>query len=262
MTGTPLERILRRDRLVVLGAMAGVTALAWAHLLRLAGRMDMAGHGMAMPEMMAPAIAPWGLGEALLVFSMWVVMMVGMMLPSVAPMVLVHAGVARHAESRGRPFASTGWFACGYLLAWAGFSAAATVAHGALEQAALLSPATMATGVGLGGTLLIAAGLYQWTPLKDACLTQCQAPLAFIQRHGGFRPDPAGALRQGTLHGLYCIGCCWALMGLLFVVGVMNLLWIAAIALFVLLEKVLPPRWHVARVSGTVLIGVGVWMLW
>jgi predicted metal-binding membrane protein len=261
MTGTPLERAFRHDRIVVLSAITGVTALAWAYVLWLAAQMDMSGHGMAMPEMMAPSLARWSVGDVLLIWAMWSVMMVGMMLPSVAPMVLIYAGVARHALGQGRPFASTGWFAAGYLLSWTGFSVVATAAQWALEQAALLSPITMATGETLGGIVLIIAGLYQWTPLKDTCLSQCQAPLIFIQRHGGFRRTPRDALWLGAQHGSYCIGCCWALMGLLFVVGIMNVLWIAAIAIFVLLEKIVPAGRYISRIAGTAMIATGVWML-
>jgi predicted metal-binding membrane protein len=263
MPGTALERAFRNDRAVVLGAIGAVTALAWAYVLWLASGMDAAGHDMAMPgmEMMAPAIAPWTAGDFAWMWAMWAVMMVGMMLPSVAPMVLIHAGVARKALGQGKPFASTGWFAAGYLLAWAGFALVATAAQMGLEQAALLSPMTMATGERLGGVVLVLAGLYQWTPLKDRCLAQCQAPLVFIQRHGGFRRDPPGALGLGARHGLYCIGCCWALMGLLFVVGVMNVLWIAAIAGFVLLEKVVPAGRALSRVAGAALAGAGILML-
>jgi predicted metal-binding membrane protein len=130
-----------------------------------------------------------------------------------------------------------------------------------LEQAALLSPTTMAAGERLGGGVLILAGLYQWTPLKDRCLAQCQAPLVFIQRHGGIRRDPSGALGLGIRHGLYCIGCCWALMGLLFAVGVMNVLWIAAIAGFVLLEKLVPTGRALSRIAGVALVAAGLWML-
>lgn len=263
MPGTALERVFRHDRAVVLGAIGAVTALAWAYVLRLASGMDEAGHGMAMPgmEMMSPAIAPWSAADFAWMAAMWAVMMVGMMLPSVAPMVLIYAGVARKALEQGKPFASTGWFAAGYLLAWTGFAVAATMAQMALEQAALLSPTTMATGPRLGGVVLVLAGLYQWTALKDRCLAQCQAPLVFIQRHGGFRRDPTGALGLGARHGLYCIGCCWALMGVLFVVGVMNLLWIAAITGFVMLEKVVPTGRALSRVAGAALVGGGIWIL-
>jgi predicted metal-binding membrane protein len=261
-----MEQVLRRDRAVVLAALAAVAALAWAYVIRLASGMDMAAPmdgmaGMDMPRMAAPALAPWSRADFLFMFAMWAVMMVGMMLPSVAPMVLLYARVARQAASRGAPFAATGWFVAGYLLAWTGFALAATTAQWGLERAALLSPAMASASAVFGGVLLLAAGVYQWTPLKRTCLAQCQAPFAFIQRHGGLRRDAAGALGLGVRHGLYCIGCCWALMGLLFVGGVMNLLWIAAIAVYVLLEKVLVTGQAVPRLVGTALIAAGIWML-
>jgi len=161
----------------------------------------------------------------------------------------------------GKPFAATTWFVGGYLLAWIAFSLAATSAQWALERAALLTPMMTSASNILGGIVLIIAGLYQWTPLKEACLFQCQTPLAFILRHGGFRGDPAGALKLGMSHGMYCIGCCWALMALLFVGGVMNLFWIAALAILVLLEKVVPAGRIVARLAGVVFIAAGAWML-
>ena len=172
-----------------------------------------------------------------------------------------HAFPCDDALAQGKPFAASGWFVAGYLLSWTGFSLTATTAQWGLEQAALLAPMTMAADHLLGAILLILAGLYQWTPLKGACLTQCQAPLVFIQCHGGFRREPAGSVRLGARHGLYCIGCCWALMALLFVGGVMNVLWIAAIAIFVLLEKVTPSGRVLSRVVGAAAIGAGVWML-
>ena len=261
MTGSPVERTFQHDRIVVLSAIGLVTALAWAYILWLGARMEGA-DGMAMPEMAAPSFAPWGPADFLFMFAMWAVMMVGMMMPSVAPMVLIYAGVARHALGKGKPFASTGWFAAGYLLAWAGFSAVATLAQWGLERVALLSPMSMAVSETLGGVVLILVGLYQWTPLKEACLSQCQAPLLFIHRHGGFRSDSRGALQLGGRHGFYCIGCCWALMGLLFVVGVMNVLWIAAIAGFVLLEKVAPSQRAISRTAGIAAILAGMWVLY
>ena len=261
MASTSLERVFRQDRIVVLSAIVAVSAAAWVYVVWLATTMDMAGHAMDMPGMMAPALQPWSAADFVLMWVMWAVMMVGMMLPSVAPMVLIYAGVARHALAQGKPFAASGWFVTGYLLSWAGFSLLATTAQWGLEQAALLSPMTMAADQLIGATLLILAGLYQWTPLKGACLTQCQAPLMFIQRHGGFRREPAGSMRLGAQHGLYCIGCCWALMALLFVGGVMNVLWVAAIAIFVLLEKVAPSRRVLSRAAGTAAVGAGVWLL-
>jgi predicted metal-binding membrane protein len=244
--------------------------LAWLYIIRLAATMpgmqmpqgDMPGMDMpGMGAMVAPALKPWTPTDAAFMFTMWFVMMIGMMLPSVAPMLLIYARVGRQAVSRGHPFAATWWFAAGYLLAWAGFAATATLAQWALERAALLTPMMAAASHVFGGIVLIAAGLYQWTPLKDACLAQCQAPLAFIQRYGGFRGKPLAALEMGLRHGAYCVGCCWALMALLFVGGIMNVLWIAALTVLVLLEKVLPAGWLIARIAGAVFLVLGIWLV-
>jgi predicted metal-binding membrane protein len=231
----------------------------------------MAMGGMEMPEfrmipsgagLMVPTTSPWHAIEFVLVFVMWAIMMVGMMTPSAAPMILIYARVARQAEVMRKPFGATSWFAAGYLIAWFGFSLAATLAQWAVERWGWLTPGMAAASGVFGGIVLIAAGLYPWTPLKDACLRQCQAPLQFIQRHGGFRPEPTAALALGLRHGAYCIGCCWMLMALLFVGGVMNVLWIAAIMMFVLLEKLVPaPRLISRVVSGTAFLAAGVWLL-
>ena len=268
MRGTALEAVLRRDRLIVIAALSAITLLAWADLFWLAndmamGGMDMTGFRMipAGRGWMMPTDAPWKAFEFGYVFLMWAVMMVGMMTPSAAPMILLYARVGRQAVAQGKSFAASAWFAGGYLLAWSVFSLAATAAQWSLERAALLTPMMESASNTLGGILLIAAGLYQWTPLKDACLASCQSPLTFIMRHGGFRPDPPGALSLGFRHGLYCIGCCWALMVLLFVGGVMNLLWIAALAILVLAEKVLPFGRVIARVAGIAFIAGGGWLI-
>lgn len=269
MSGTRLEAILRRDRAVVAASLAALTLVAWAYTVWLGNAMSM--DGMDMPGMrmdanpfgvgMMPALRPWSAAELASTFVMWAVMMVGMMTPSAAPMVLLYATVARKADARGRPMAATAWFASGYLLAWVGFSLAATGAQWALEQAALLSATMVATSDTLGGAVLIAAGLYQWTPLKDTCLAHCQAPLMFIQRHGGFRREASGSLSLGLRHGVYCIGCCWLLMALLFVGGVMNVLWIAVLAAFVLAEKVVPAGRILPRAVGAVCLTAGLWLL-
>jgi predicted metal-binding membrane protein len=267
MKDAALELVLRRDRMVVLAALGALVVLAWAYVLCLAAAMD-GDHtamtdmsGMDMVEMAGPSLRAWGATEFTFLFFMWAAMMVGMMLPSVAPMVLIYARVARQAHAQGKPFAPTAWFAGGYLLAWTIFALLATVVQRALEHALLLTPMMVSASTAVGGAILIAAGVYQWTPLKDACLSQCQSPLLFIQRHGGFRREPTAALRLGTKHGLYCIGCCWALMALLFVGGVMNLLWIAAIAILVLVEKITPAGRRIARVTGAAFVGAGVWLL-
>ena len=263
MTDAAIEAALRRDRAIVAAALFVLAGLAWAHILWLATDMDMRGMPeMDMPGMaMAPGYAAWSLSHALFVFVMWSVMMVGMMTPSVAPMVLIYAQVARQAHVLGRAFAPAGWFAAGYLLAWVSFAALATSAQYGFESAALLSPLMMSTSRYFAGAILLLAGIYQLTPLKNTCLVQCRAPLRFVQNHGGFKPGIGGSLHLGLLHGLYCIGCCWALMALLFVGGVMNVLWIAALAIVVLAEKILPGGTWLARFGAIVAIAAGAWML-
>jgi predicted metal-binding membrane protein len=227
------------------------------------GGMDMSGFRMipAGQGLMMPAGAPWQPIEFAYVFAMWAVMMIGMMTPSVAPMILIYARVGKQADMSGQPFAASAWFAAGYLVAWTAFSLAATFAQWALQRAALLTPMMESASNVLGGVMLIAAGVYQWTPVKEACLSYCQAPLTFIMRHGGFRREATGALTLGFRHGLYCIGCCWAFMLLLFVGGVMNLLWIAALAMLVLFEKTVPFGKSVSRVAGVAFIAMGAWLL-
>jgi predicted metal-binding membrane protein len=269
MSETALEATLRRDRAVVAAALVALTALAWIYILQLSSDMDMG--GMEMPGFrmtstglgmaMLPAQTPWNITEFLLLFAMWAVMMVGMMTPSATPMILIYARAGRIAAGAGKPLAATGWFVAGYLLAWTGFALAATTAQWALQRFALLDPMMMSASNLLGGVLLIIAGLYQWTPLKHACLSACQSPLLFIQRYGGFQGDVAGALRLGGEHGIYCVGCCWALMVLLFVGGVMNVLWIAALATFALLEKAVPSGRIISWIAGVSLIAAGIYLL-
>jgi predicted metal-binding membrane protein len=263
MAEAALEHVLKRDRTVVAAALVALTALAWVYVLRLAAQMSMAAPEASMPGMamaamnMAPALKPWSIADFGFTFAMWAVMMIGMMTPSAAPMILLYARVGRAARAQGKPFAATFWFTGGYLLAWSGFAFVASLAQAALASAALVTPMLALTNNVLGGAVLIAAGLYQWSPLKESCLGHCQAPLAFLQLHGGFKRDPTGSLSLGLKHGLYCIGCCWALMTLLFVGGVMNLLWIAALSILVLLEKIVPAGLLIPRAAGLVLIGAG-----
>ena len=190
-------------------------------------------------------VALWS-HASLLVFAMWSVMMVAMMLPSAAPAVLLFAAISRSRVSTAA-LPPVGVFATGYLLVWVAFSAIATLVHVKLQQAALLSPDFRLTSAILAPLLLIAAGVYQLTPLKNACLRHCRAPVQFFTRDWRF--GNVGALRLGVLHGGYCVGCCWALMGLLFVGGVMNLWWVAAMAAFILAEKTI----FVGRPSGRVI---------
>jgi predicted metal-binding membrane protein len=233
--------------------VGAVTLAAWAYLAHLAAMPGMA----SMPGMTA-GLMPWTGADALFALVMWMVMMVGMMLPSATPVLLLVAAVNRRgAAAGGRGL--TGAFGLGYVLAWGGFSVAATAAQWGLHAAALLSPPLATTSPLLGGVLLVAAGVYQLTPLKAACLAHCRSPLSFLMTE--WREGAGGALRMGLRHGLYCLGCCALLMGLLFVAGVMNLLWVALIAVFVLVEKVVPGGPRVGRLLGAVLIVTGLVVL-
>jgi len=208
--------------------------------------------------MSGPDTAPWSVGTLLPLFLMWAEMMVAMMIPSAAPMILTFAMVNRERRKQKLPFVPTGIFLLGYLAVWTGFSALAAVAQWILHARALLSPMMVSTSALLGGVLLIVAGVFQWTPLKNACLTHCRSPLSFLMMD--WREGKWGAFFMGLKHGAYCTGCCWFLMALLFVAGVMNVWWIAIIALFVLLEKVVPEGLGVGKVAGVLLVAWGVWM--
>ncbi len=249
---------MRRERLLLAAGLALLTLLAWAYIVGLRRDMDAMTSAMAMPAM-APMWTLWGVGEFLLTFAMWAVMMVAMMVPSAAPMILLFATVHRRQRAEGHTAVPTAVFLLGYLAVWTAFSLAATLAQWGLQTAALLSPMMVATSPLLGGALLMAAGAFQWTPLKHACLAKCRSPLGFLLTE--WREGARGAFVMGLRHGAYCTGCCWALMALLFVGGVMNLLWVAAIAAFVLLEKVAPAGGVVGKAAGSALAGWGGWMV-
>jgi predicted metal-binding membrane protein len=249
-----LEALARRERAVTAAGLVALTAVAWLYLLHEAGALP----GMAgMPGMrMAPA---WDGVDLALAFVMWAVMMVGMMVPSAAPMILLFTRVNRARPAGAGPAVRSGAFIGGYLLAWTAFSAVAALGQWALQALALLSPHTLDVSPAIGGAVVVAAGVYQLTPLKYACLTRCRSPLGFLMTE--WREGRRGALVMGVRHGLFCVGCCWTLMLLLFVVGVMHLAWVAAIAGFVLLEKLVPAGRAVSVASGVVLLGWGAWLM-
>jgi predicted metal-binding membrane protein len=259
--------VLRRDRIVVVLALILLSALAWSYLLWLSadmgtGGIDMSGFRMIPSGMglMVPAHTPWSAIEFAFVVVMWTVMMVGMMVPSAVPMIAMYARVGRSTQAQGTPLGATAYFSIGYVLVWAAFSLFATLSQWTLGRAGLLDTAMASTSNIHGGVIFVAAGSYQWTRLKYACLTQCQTPFAFLIRHRGFRRDAPGALMLGLRHGAYCVGCCWMLMTLLFVGGVMNVLWIGLLASVILLEKVIP--WaRSAYLGGIVFVAAGAWLL-
>ena len=262
---TAVEAALRRQRGVTIAALAMLTLLAWAWLVLGAG-MGAAPYaslhlfpaalsdGMAdMPGMAMPmAAAGWSPGQLLLAVSMWWVMMVAMMLPAAAPVVLLYA---RAAAASSRP--ATGSFLAGYLGVWGAFSLLAALLQDALQRSGALAAMTMdSTAVWLSAAILIVAGFYQIGPLKEACLSHCRNPAIFLSRH--FRPGRLGALRMGAIHGAFCLGCCWMLMALLFVGGVMNLAWIALLSLLVAGEKLLPGGRRLGQAAGVLFIVWGV----
>ncbi len=243
----------RRDRIVIAAALAAITALSWLYMYRQMQPMaDMA-------EIMPATFAPWHAADFALNFLFWWAMMPGMMLPSAAPMIMMFAAINRKKRGRAEPYVPTAVFTAGYLAAWGVFGAVATLADWGLERAALISPATGALGPLLAAAVLAAAGLYQLTPLKTACLAHCRSPLDFVLNH--WHDGPTGALRMGFEHGLYCLGCCWFLMALLFAAGIMSLLWMAVIAAFVLVEKLFPAGQWIARAGGLAMLVAALYLV-
>ncbi|HKZ73688.1 MAG TPA: DUF2182 domain-containing protein [Steroidobacteraceae bacterium] len=241
-----IEVALRRDRWIVAASLAVVVALAWLYLWREAGMMV----HVAMGHMEMGPLAT---------FAMWAVMMVGMMLPSAAPAVLLYGAMVRRNGERATVLPAVWIFTSGYLAAWAAFSALATLLQIALGRAALVTPMMTSASARLTAGILIVAGIYQWLPVKAACLGKCRSPLElFVSR---WRAGAGGTFRMGVEHGVYCVGCCWVLMLLLFAAGVMNLLAVALIAGFVLVEKLLPAARIVSRAAGAGLVLAGVYLL-
>ncbi|NRG18375.1 DUF2182 domain-containing protein [Rhizobiales bacterium] len=263
---TAAERMIRRERWIILAGLVLITLLSWIYVLSGAGTgmgtRAMSTFTFPPPERMG-MVLDWSFSYALIMLMMWWVMMIAMMTPSAAPLILLYGTAYRHEQRKGRlgaAAAPTFSFLAGYLLAWLGFSAVATFLQWTLEQLGLLHSMMMwSTNRQLSAALLIAAGLYQLSPLKHACLAHCRSPAAFLAEH--YRPGASGALRMGLLHGAYCLGCCWVIMALLFAGGIMNVVWIAGLAVFVLLEKVLP--WSIAftRVSAAIFLALGLWLL-
>ncbi len=255
-----IETTLRHDRRIVFAALTGIALVAWVYMIGEARAMDATGvcrcAGMVMS---GPDVKAWSAATILPLFLMWAEMMVAMMIPSAAPMILTFALVNRRRREQEQPFVPTGLFLSGYLVVWTAFSLFAALAQWALHGAALLSPMMESSSPLLGGSLLILAGVFQWTPWKHACLSHCRSPLQFIMTD--WREGPGGALAMGIKHGAYCTGCCWMLMALLFVAGVMNMYWVAAITLLVIMEKVAPHSRKLLHVAGVILVGWGAWVI-
>lgn len=245
-----LESIARRDRAITLCAVVTLALLAWLYLVRLHGDMAAMAHtGMAMEA--------WTAHDALVAVAMWFVMMIAMMLPSAAPMILMFVTLNRKRRAdTPTPHVNTPLFVAGYLAMWGGFSVAAAGAQWALQHAALMAADALRVGPRVAAAVLVAAAVYQVTPFKYACLARCQTPFGFLMAE--WRDGDVGAFVMGVRHGLFCVGCCWVLMALLFVGGVMNLAWVAVLAGFVLLEKL---GGRVSWASAAIMLAAAVWMI-
>ena len=250
-----MEAVLLRDRLLVGAALGVAVALCWAWIVPMA--RDMYGPMTGAAAWMMTG--NWDATHLLLLFAMWAVMMAGMMLPSAAPALFLYGGVIRRSSEASRANAHVYAFAGGYLLVWTSYSLLATILQRLLARWLLITPMMDARDARFGGALLVVAGLYQFTPFKRACLASCRNPVEFIVRH--WKPGLWGGFYLGAAHGLYCLGCCWALMMLLFVGGVMNLWWIGALTVFVLLEKAAPYGEKGGRYSGLAISAAGAWLL-
>ena len=263
MTPTTItENVVRRGRAVVIAGLGGVILLSWAYTIYLAQQMvgmsEMGSSGMGM-GMSMPTVKPWGAMDYWLMFVMWVVMQVAMMTPSAAPMVLMYTKLSSRDQTDQQAVWGTTLFYLGYILVWVLLSLAFSLLQGGLHAATLLSPMMETTSPILGGVILLAAGIYQFTPMKNACLSHCRTPLGYFMTE--WRDGRWGAVVMGARHGAFCVGCCWMLMALLFVAGVMNLFWIAIITAYVLAEKVLPGGHRIGLGFGAVMIGWGIWMI-
>lgn len=257
-----VERVLRHERVVVGTGIVALTALAWFYVLSGAG-MGTAARDMTQLTLF-PHLAPQPMQDMMMApmpiawttaIVMWWVMMIAMMTPSAAPFVLLYGRVLRyHGQATRTPaYASSTWLVAGYLAVWLSFSIIAAALEKLLQPIGLASAATLGSkSAALSASLLAAAGLYQLSPLKSACLRQCRGPVAFLTRY--WRPGRLGAFAMGLRHGAWCVGCCWLLMALLFVGGIMNLAWIAALTILVLIEKLAPAGPLAGRISGVVLL--------
>jgi predicted metal-binding membrane protein len=243
-----------RDRILAMGSLIAVIALSWLYL----ARMNMSRNGGGIIYMAMPGMAGAPLEQFTAAFLIWTVMMVAMMLPTAVRAIDVFGSFARKRTSAIGSAPATSLFVLGYVAVWTAYSVVAAAGQVALSRASLLAPTLQSTSVVLSVALLLVAGTFQFTSFKDACLTQCRSPFPFFLAK--WRDGDLSAFVLGMQHGSYCVGCCWALMGLMFVFGAMNLLWMGALSLFMLGEKIAPASRHLNRGAGVVLILWGIFL--
>ena len=248
-----MESLLQREQLLAFSCLAVVILISWAYMLHMAWGVSGAGTEITLACLMR--VGPGDISHS---FIMWATMMVAMMFPSATPMILMFTIVNQQQGETQRPLIPTGLFVLGYFLVWTAYSALAAMAQWGLHVAALLSHNLVITSPLLGGVLLVAAGIFQWTPFRDACMSKCRSPLGFLMAE--WREGRPGALIMGLKHGLNCVGCCWLLMLLSFVLGIMNMVWMAILTIFMLVEKAYPGSQWVSRTTGLILVGWGLWI--
>lgn len=248
------ERAYDRDRIVVVSGVVILLLLSWGYTLWIASEVYGGAHGA-----FGPHTGHWGMADLAMVLVMWIVMMTAMMVPSVSSTIVMFGEISRKHGGAAHPIAATWVFVAGYLIAWTAFSVGATGAQWGMKEAALMTSVMAAKSPLIGGAILMFAGVFQFTPMKQACLRHCRSPLAFFM--SGWRYGSFGALSMGVRHGIYCIGCCWALMAVMFVGGVMNPLWLVGLALFVLVEKLMPSGARIGQAAGIALFAAGAYLI-
>ena len=233
----PVAGLSPQDKKIVISGLILVSGVCWLYMFYMAWAME----NMHLVDMWMPPMAgmqPWTAWDFFMLFFMWFSMMIAMMTPSVSPMVMMYTTVSRAKKLKQQPYAPTFIFLTGYLVAWALFSVFASAIQWPLHESNVLDPMMYNNSYLLSGAIILLAGIYQMTPMKDACLNQCRTPLGFLM--AAWKDGKSGAFQMGLYHGMFCVGCCWALMAVLLAVGVMNMLWVLLIAVFVLIEKILP----------------------
>jgi predicted metal-binding membrane protein len=248
-----MESLLQRQQLLEFFCLAVVILISWAYMLHMGWRISGTGTEITLACMMH-----WGPGDIAHMFVMWAIMMVAMMFPAATPMILMFTTVNQRRGETQEPIIATGLFVLGYFLVWTAYSALAATAQYGLHLSALLTHHLVMTSPFLGGVLLVGAGVFQWTPFRDACMSKCRSPLGFLMAE--WREGRLGALIMGLKHGAYCVGCCWLLMLLSFVLGIMNMIWMAMVSVFMMVEKAYPGSQWLSRTAGLILVACGLWI--